>query len=106
MARRSALIALFIFLACSCRRKAPGPEECRSFALQMFQLEREEDLGGRTRREIALRDQVDALTRECLVTPYDRQLLRCAEETGGARRCRTAFDDRRRARQSGNQLTR
>jgi hypothetical protein len=106
VARRAALIAIVVLIACSCRRKAPGPEECRSHALQMFRLEREEDLGGRTRREIALRDQVDALTRECLVVPYDRQFLRCAQENGGSRRCRTAFDDRRRAGRSGYELTR
>jgi hypothetical protein len=71
----------------------------------MFRLESEEDLGGRTRREIAIRDQVDALTRECLVMPYDRQLLTCALETGGARMCWAAFD-RRRKRGSGYELTR
>jgi hypothetical protein len=95
MVRRAALFALAAALALSCRRKAPGPEECRSFALKMLRLGSEDDLSGRTRQELALRDQVDALTRECLVLPYDRPLLRCVEETGGAPACRTAFNRRR-----------
>jgi hypothetical protein len=103
--RGAALVAVVGVLACSCGRKAPGPDECRSFALAMFRLEHEEDLGGRTRHEIALRDKVDDLTRECLVTPYDRQLLRCARETDGARMCRDAFERRRKAG-SGYELTR
>ena len=97
MARRSGLFVLVAVLALSCQRKAPGPDECRGFALKMFRLQSEGDIGGRTRRELALRDQVDALTRECLVLPYDRQLLRCVEETGGAPVCRTAFDRRRKS---------
>ena len=98
MVRRATLCALIALLAMACQRKAPGPDECRTFALGMYRLSSEEDLGGRTRRELALRDQVDALTRECLVLPYDRQLLRCAEETGGAAMCRATFDRRRRSR--------
>ena len=97
MACRPALFVLAAALALSCHRKAPGPDECRSFALKMFRLPSEEAIGGRTRQELALRDQVDALTRKCLVLPYDRQLLRCVEETGGAPVCLTAFDRRRKS---------
>ena len=78
-----------------CARKAPGPEECRSFALSAFGLRDEQDLTGALRRGLGLRDQVDELTRECLVLPYDRTLLRCSEETGRLRACRTAFELRR-----------
>lgn len=98
MRKKAALVVLVAVLAICCHRKAPGPDECRGFALKMYRLGSEDDLGGRTRGELALRDQVDALTRECLVLPYDRQLLRCAEETGGAPLCRTAFDRRRKTR--------
>ena len=44
------------------------------------------------------RDEVDELTRECLVTPYDRELLRCVGETGRVRACKNRFDLRRTAR--------
>ncbi len=105
MLRRAALVVLVAVFAFACQRKAPGPGECRSFALGMFRLRSEEDIGGRTRRELAIRDQVDALTRECLVLPYDRQLLRCVEETGGDPQCREAFNQRR-GRRTGRELPR
>lgn len=87
----SRLVALAISCAAlaACERKAPGPEECRRFALAVFGLTREAELLGRAGRE-----QVDELTRECLVVPYDRELLRCAEETGRLRACRRAFEMR------------
>lgn len=105
MARCTPFFVLASALALSCHRKAPGPDECRAFALKMFRLGSEEELRGRTRKELALRDQLDALTRECLVLPYDRQLLRCVEETGGAPMCRAEFN-RRRGGGSENELTR
>jgi hypothetical protein len=61
----------------------------------MFGFRSEEDLGVGSPRSRALRPEVDDLTRECLVMPYDRELLRCALETGGARACKLAFDRRR-----------
>jgi hypothetical protein len=61
----------------------------------MFGFRSEEDLGVGSPQTRALRPEVDGLTRECLVMPYDRELLRCALETGGARVCRLAFDQRR-----------
>lgn len=88
-------LALLVVLAVGCARKAPGPEECRSFALLMFGFQSEEELGRGSPRSQALRPEVDDLTRECLVMPYDRELLRCALSTNGARACRLAFDRRR-----------
>jgi hypothetical protein len=93
--RRAALFVLAGVLVLACERKAPGPEECRRFALEVYGVPREDALDGRTRAGVLLRDRVDELTRECLVTPYDRQLLRCTAETGRARACRAAFELRR-----------
>jgi hypothetical protein len=87
--------ALAGVFAIACARKAPGPTECRAFALTMFALRSEDDLGGASRRELAIRDQVDELTRECLTLPYDRGYLRCLEETGRTVSCRRAFERRR-----------
>lgn len=97
MKRSARTLALFgaLAIAPACERKAPGPAECRRFALSMHRLRSEEELGGATRRELALRDQVDGLTRECLVLPYDHELVRCIEEQGRPRACRAAFDLRR-----------
>lgn len=96
-------MALVILLSCAlgagCARKAPGPQECRSFALSAFGLRSEAELGEGTRPELALRDRVDEVTRECLVLPYDRELLRCTEVTGRVPACRAAFKLRR-ARQA------
>jgi hypothetical protein len=83
-----ALVALL--LAGGCRRKAPGPEECREFALHAYGLHSEEEI----QREGAL-DQVDDLTTECLVTPYDRELLACVEQGGATGRCLGQFGARR-----------
>jgi hypothetical protein len=84
-------------LVFACGRKAPGPEECRTFALSVFRLEGEGDLGGSLRGQ-ALREEVDNLTRECLVMPYDREFLRCIEGTGRARVCRAEFEIRKASR--------
>ncbi|HEY3494924.1 MAG TPA: hypothetical protein VGK73_09570 [Polyangiaceae bacterium] len=74
------------FAAPACRRKAPGPAECRAFALE---------LAGRGSSALPpgahLKSEIDELTRECLVTPYDRELLRCVEESRRFRACHAAF---------------
>jgi hypothetical protein len=74
-------------LCAACRRKAPGPEECRTFALHAAGVRSARDLA----RSARLRESIDELTRECLVTPYDRELLRCVEETGRLRACQSRF---------------
>jgi len=103
--RSATLVALICALSAGCARKAPGPDECRSFALAVFGLGSEAELGGGTHRELALRDRVDEVTRECLVLPYDRELLRCAEETRRVPACRAAFKLRR-ARQAEPRFSR
>jgi hypothetical protein len=93
--RAALLIALLgaLSLGTACRRKAPGPEECRRFALHAAGVRSARDLS----RSSRLRASIDDLTRECLVTPYDRELLRCVEESGRLRACQSRFELRRRA---------
>lgn len=73
-----------------CQRKAPGPGECRAFALRVYGLHSEEEI----QRQASL-DQIDELTTECLVTPYDRELLACVEQGGAMGRCLGQFSARR-----------
>lgn len=78
------------FLLVGCARKAPGPDECREFAYLVYNV-------GKSARLEQVREDVDELTRECLVTPYDREYLRCVEESGNLRRCQVSFLARKRA---------
>ena len=90
MRGRFALLFAVLLVAVStaaCRRKAPGPAECRKLALALAGVTDAQEL----RPNSQLKNEVDELTRECLVTPYDRELLRCVEESGRFRACRSAF---------------
>ncbi len=92
---RVAPLLLALTLA-GCARKAPGPRECQEFAIAVS--------GVRTLHELsvpAVREAVNSLTVECLVTPYDRALLRCVEESGRLRACKLEFERRRSRRASG-----
>jgi hypothetical protein len=60
-------LAAALFLLSGCGRKAPGPEECQRFAYLVYGV-----ADGRDVRLARVRADVDELTRECLVTPYDR----------------------------------
>jgi hypothetical protein len=89
-------IALVLVAASSlsgCERKAPGPEECRSFALSAAGVVHRDELAAPR-----VYDKVEELTRECLTEPYDRELLRCYETTGQARVCQLEFRIRQRSR--------
>jgi hypothetical protein len=68
-----------------CERKAPGPRECRSFALQALGLPEGVRLPPRVQAA------ADELTVRCIVTPYDRELLRCVDEGSDARRCLSEY---------------
>jgi hypothetical protein len=85
-----AVAALCALALAACARKAPGPAECRSFALAVAGVRTSRDL----ERSARLRSEADELTRQCL-TPYDREMLRCVEETGRFRACRVRFELRR-----------
>jgi hypothetical protein len=73
-----------------CQRKAPGPEECVLFAHVSYGV----PSVGRV-QSAGLRNQIDELTRECLLTPYDRELIACTLEGGSPRACMRAFSARR-----------
>ncbi len=73
-----------------CRRSAPGPEECTALALAAAGVSRREDV-----RSAELLERLDTVTRECLVTPYDRTFVRCMEETRHYPACRRDFARRR-----------
>nr|PZN27390.1 MAG: hypothetical protein DIU78_05230 [Pseudomonadota bacterium] len=88
---RAPLTLAILGSLCACERKAPGPKECLQFANRVTGVTHPAQL------EIpAVREQVDDLTRRCLTTPYDRELLRCFEVTGRFHACQLAFEYRRR----------
>lgn len=70
----------------ACRRKAPGPAECVELAYARYGVRRTADLLVR-----GVRQDVDALTTECLLTPYDRELVECTLQGGAPRSCLHAF---------------
>jgi hypothetical protein len=83
------LVLLMTGLA-GCQRKAPGPDECVLFAHASYGVPRSARVESTT-----LRAKIDELTRECLLTPYDRELVRCTLEGGSPRACMRAFSARR-----------
>jgi hypothetical protein len=87
--KRSALFLALLFTA-SCQRKLPGPVECRTLAYWLFGVRSEQDLA-----DPRVRAKVDEQIHECLVTPYDAELVRCLEQGVRARVCQNAFVARR-----------
>jgi len=88
---RSELVLLGAFaLALGCQRKAPGPDECRHLAYQLYNVRTVEDLD-----DPRVHDRVDEQIRLCLVTPYDHELVRCLASGVRARLCERAFTERR-----------
>lgn len=86
---RSALLLLLALVA-GCQRKAPGPAECRELAYRLFGIQTAQDLA-----DPRVRAKVDDQIQECLVTPYDYELVRCLEQGVRARACEYAFVERR-----------
>lgn len=88
--RRSAalLVALVLTLGAACQRKAAGVPECRLLAYRLYGARDDQLLGP------ALRKQVDDRIRECLLTPYDRELVACLVQGVRERACRRAFEAR------------
>jgi hypothetical protein len=84
--RYLALAFVLPALASACHRKAPGPEECLEFSYHALGVRSEAEL-----RIPGVLKRVDDLTTECLVTPFDRELLACAEQLG-LRVCLRDFD--------------
>jgi hypothetical protein len=90
---RRALLLIGIGLLVACQRKAPGPDECRTFAHRALGVTHANDL-----LVPGAAERVAELTRDCLTTPFDRELIRCVQETGRSRFCMVDFERRRLAR--------
>jgi len=84
-----ALFACCLVALLAACRKLPGPSECQRVAVALLELEEQSALS-----EPRVRDEFDRLTRECLLTPYDRELVRCIDETQRARPCWFQFQRR------------
>ena len=82
------LAALALTLSVACQRKAAGVPECRLLAYRLYGVRDDQMLGPKLQR------QVDERIRECLLTPYDRELVACLETGVRERACVRAFEAR------------
>lgn len=87
---RRALFALGLFTLLGCERKAPGPEECQLFAMRALGVNRIQELA-----LVGAGEKYQELVRECLTTPFDRELVQCVQMTARPRRCFESFERRR-----------
>ncbi len=87
-------LPLLFLLASGCARKLPGPAECRAFALASIGVEPSTpaSLLAQDRR---LEARAEEVTRRCLTTPWDYQLLNCLGTGGSSRICLNTFEARR-----------
>jgi hypothetical protein len=81
------LLALLLLVAC--QRKAPGPQECRRFALVALGIAPNAE-----RVSPQVFAAVDELTRRCITTPFDRALLRCVDQGRQPRLCLAEYQRR------------
>lgn len=86
----SVLVVTFALSSTSCARKAPGPYDCEAAGARALGITHREQLHDPRARQL-----LDQFVVECLTTPFDRQLLRCIEETGRAQLCLLEFRRRR-----------
>jgi hypothetical protein len=88
------LLLLALSLTTACARKLPGPAECRAFALASIGVEpgTPASLLAQNRR---LEARAEEVTRRCLTTPWDYQLLNCLGTGGSSRICLGSFEARR-----------
>jgi hypothetical protein len=82
-------VAVALLAVPACQRKAPGPQECRRFALEVHGINED---------AVALpppvKAVIDDVTVKCLTTPFDRELLRCVDEGRGTKRCVSEYNRR------------
>lgn len=87
---RALLVAAFAsFTLPGCERKAPGPSECADYA-QAFVRDAPDD----EPLSAELESKIEAVTQLCLTTPYDRELIACAQSTRQARACFDIYKQR------------
>jgi len=82
-----------LFCVLGCQRRLPGPEECRAFALASLDIEPGTPAVA-LRRQPLLTARAEEITRKCLTTPWDYQLLNCLASTGSNRVCLLSFERR------------
>jgi len=84
-----AVLVLALLALAACQRKAPGPQECRRFALKVHGIDE-------TAMALPppLKAAIDEVTVKCLTTPFDRELIRCVDEGRGTRRCVAEYNGR------------
>ena len=58
------------------RQGAPGPDECALFAEEFVGMARDDE-----RVTLRLQAEIDEVTHLCLTSPYDRQLIACAQRS-------------------------
>jgi hypothetical protein len=87
-------LPFLLLLVGGCARKLPGPAECRAFALESVGVE-----AGTPASVLAYHPELEAraeeVTRKCLTTPWDYQLLDCLNNGNGTRLCLIGFQARR-----------
>ena len=91
MKRARILTCVSLLLCAACERKLPGPDECRTFALETVRSR----LPSPHVPMDVLQEEVETLTQECLTLPYDRRTLHCAKVTGQPRACVREMQRRR-----------
>lgn len=84
-----------LLLLGGCARKLPGPEECRAFALVTLGVRPGTSAALIASTDPRLDARAEELTRQCLTTPWDYQLMSCVTRTGNSRACAAQFEARR-----------
>lgn len=90
---RARCLPFLFLLAGGCARKLPGPDECRAFALATQGVEQGTPASALARHR-QVNERVEELTRQCLTTPWDYQLLNCLQNGGSQRLCTRSFEAR------------
>lgn len=87
--RALALAVLVASATLGCERKAPGPEECQTFAFTLARM----NVGPYLTPQV--REGIEDVTRQCLTQPYDQAVIACVLTTGRQQACLQAFKQRR-----------
>lgn len=82
----AACLSPLVFSGC---RKLPGPDECQRVAAAILGVNDAAQLA-----EPRVKQRFDEMTQDCLLTPYDRELVRCVDETKLVQRCLDSFQRR------------
>lgn len=89
----AALLGAAVLVGSGCARRAPSPDQCVAFAERALGLR-----WSQAQRSPRQRDVFESLVIECLVEPYDRELLDCVRLRGTTRACYAGYRARRAGR--------